>query len=92
MPGFLVGAALLYIHVVRSGPPLQIWHTEELTAEFTAERGEEIRTFDEYRQLEDTLFEQLEQKIYAKTETGPAYRLARYSSGRNLWISCGHAA
>ncbi len=79
--GFIVGAAMIYIYIVRSGPELQPWHTEELTAEFTAERRDEVQTFDDYRQLEDTLFAQLEQQIYARTETGPAYKLARYSSG-----------
>ena len=46
-----------------SGPPLQPWHTEKLTAEFTAK--EWIRTFDDYRQLEDKLFAQLEEQVYA---------------------------
>ena len=32
--GFVVGAVALYIYWVRSGPSFEIWHTEELTAEF----------------------------------------------------------
>ncbi len=79
--GFVVGVAALYIYWVRSGPSLQLWHTEELTAEFTAERADEIRTFDDYQRLEDRLFTQLEERIYARTETGPAFTLARYSAG-----------
>ncbi|MFQ5993452.1 MAG: alpha/beta hydrolase [Acidiferrobacterales bacterium] len=79
--GFLVGAAVLYVHLVRSGPPLQLWHTEALTAEFTAERADEIRTFDNYKRLEQTLFAQLDEEIYARTETGAAFALARYSAG-----------
>ena len=35
-----------------SGPPLESWHTEKLTAEFTADMADEIRTFDDYIQLE----------------------------------------
>jgi alpha-beta hydrolase superfamily lysophospholipase len=64
-----------------AGPPLKPWHSEKLTEEFTAEMAAEIRTFDDYRQLEDRLFAQLEEKIYARTETGPEYALVRYSAG-----------
>jgi alpha-beta hydrolase superfamily lysophospholipase len=31
--------------------------------------------------LEDELFQQLDEKVYARVETGPEYALARYSSG-----------
>ena len=79
--GFVVGVAALYIYWVRSGPSLQLWHTEELTAEFTTERADEIRTFDDYRRLEDQLFAQLEEQVYARIDTGPAFALARYSAG-----------
>ncbi len=79
--GFVVGVVALYIYSVRSGPSLQLWHTEALTAEFTAERADEIRTFDDYQRLEDQLFAQLEEQIYARTDTGPAFTLARYSAG-----------
>jgi alpha-beta hydrolase superfamily lysophospholipase len=64
-----------------AGPPLKPWHTEKLTEEFTAGMSEEIRTFDDYRQLEDRLFAELEQKVYAQTGTGPEYALVRYSAG-----------
>ena len=39
-----------------AGPPLKPWHTEKLTEEFTAAMTDEIRTFEDYRQLEDRLF------------------------------------
>ncbi len=79
--GFVVGALTLYIFWVRSGPPLQLWHTETLTEEFTVERTNSIVTFEDYLRLEDKLFAQLEDQIYARTETGPAFDLARYSTG-----------
>jgi alpha-beta hydrolase superfamily lysophospholipase len=62
-------------------PSLKPWHNEKLTEEFTAEMTDEIRTFDDYRQLEDRLFAQLEKKVYADTPTGPEYALVRYSAG-----------
>ena len=79
--GFIVGVFAIYVHWVRSGPPLEHWHTEDLTAEFSAERTDEIRTFDDYKRLEDRLFEQLEEQVYAKTGTGPDFALVRYSTG-----------
>ncbi len=63
------------------GPALEPWHTEELTQEFTAEKASEIRTFDDYRRLEDKLFAELEDKVYGHTGTGPAHALERYSAG-----------
>lgn len=63
------------------GTPLKPWHTEKLTEEFSTGRAGEIRTFDDYRQLEDRLFKQLEEKVYPHTETGPEYALVRYSAG-----------
>ncbi len=79
--GFVIGGFSLYIYWLRSGPPLELWHTVELTEEFTAARSDEIRSFDDYRRLEDRLFAELEDQIYARTETGPDYALARYSTG-----------
>jgi alpha-beta hydrolase superfamily lysophospholipase len=79
--GFVVGALALYIYWVRSGPSLELWHTEALSEEFTVERTNEVTSFDDYRRLEDRLFAQLEDQIYARTETGPEFVLARYSTG-----------
>ena len=39
------------------GPPLEPWHTEKLRPEFTLRKAEEVRTFDDYRKLEDELFD-----------------------------------
>ena len=64
-----------------SGPALKPWHTEKLRAEFTTRKADEIQSFDDYRQLEDELFAQLEAEVYAHTGTGPEYALVRYSTG-----------
>lgn len=60
---------------------LQPWHTAALTEEFTAATADEVRTFEDYQLLEERLFAQLEEKVIAPTETGPAYALLRYSKG-----------
>ena len=77
----MVSAAALYLFLSRTERPLQLWHTETLTAEFTADQADDVRSLEDYRRLEDRLFAQLEEKIYARTGTGPAYALVRYSTG-----------
>ncbi len=79
--GFVTGVVALSITWMSRGPSLQLWHTEELEAEFTAERADEIRAFDDYRQLEDELARQLDEQIYARADTGPAFALSRFSAG-----------
>ncbi len=59
--------AFALLILASGGPPLKPWHTEELTQEFTARRADEIRTFDNYRQLEDRLFAELDEKVYKPT-------------------------
>lgn len=66
-----------------SGPSLKPWHTEVLTDDFTADMVEDgqVRNFDDYLALEDRLFKQLDDEVYARTERGPAHELERYSLG-----------
>jgi len=71
---------LLYVQGC-SGPTLKPWHTGKLSAEFTADKADKIKSFDDYRQLEDELFAQLEEDVYARTASGPEYELVRYSAG-----------
>ena len=79
--GFVLGALVLYTIKVRSGPELEIWHSEELAAEFTTRDADEIRRFDAYLALEEELFAQLEEQVVARVGTGRAFALERYSSG-----------
>ena len=38
--GFVLGTLALYIYWVRSRPTLELWHTEELSAEFSTNNGD----------------------------------------------------
>lgn len=78
--GFVIGAMALYVHWVRSGPPLQLWHRLELTGEFAAE-VERIDSFIDYLALEERLFAELDARVFGVTPTGPAYAIVRYSPG-----------
>ena len=71
---------LLYVQSL-SFPDLQPWHSEKLSAEFTREKSAKVSSFDDYLLLEDELFGQLEQEVYAGTATGVKAALVRYSSG-----------
>jgi len=79
--GFLLGAITLLSLQGCSGPELKPWHTEPLSAEFTTDKADDIHSFADYRRLEDELFAQLEEEVYARTATGPEYALVRYSAG-----------
>ena len=63
------------------GQPLEPWHTVKLGEEFDAGTADEIRTFEEYRALEDRLFDELREEVYSQVETGPEFALFRYSAG-----------
>lgn len=81
--GLLLAVLLVYVQGCSSNPSLRLWHTEALTEEFTAGMVEagQVRNFDDYLALEERLFRQLDEVIYAKTERGPAHMLERYSYG-----------
>jgi len=75
-------ALVLFLHGCGGGANLRPWHTEFLSEEFTARMAEEgVRSFDDYLALEARLFKQLDEKVYAVTERGPAHALERYSAG-----------
>jgi alpha-beta hydrolase superfamily lysophospholipase len=79
--GFIIGGLSLHILSIRRGPPLDLWHTVDLTAEFDADRPGGVETFGDYLALEDRLFAELDEKVYANTPTGRHLALARYSRG-----------
>jgi alpha-beta hydrolase superfamily lysophospholipase len=67
------------IVLVRGRPALELWHTANLSEEFTARSR--VRTFDEYLQQEERVFAQFEREVLARTRRGSARRLARYEGG-----------
>ena len=60
---------------------LEPWHTQTLTKEFTADRADEVRTLEDYMRLEDELFRELDEKIYARVNPTPENHLSRFSPG-----------
>lgn len=60
---------------------LQPWHTHDLSEEFTVGKSAEVQDLDAYLTLEDALFLQLDEEIYADSSSGAKYSLLRYSPG-----------
>ena len=80
--GIILAMAMASFNGCSSTPPLEIWHTEKLNEEFTAELlNGEVSKFNEYIKLEDKLFKQLDIKIYAQTDTGPSQALSPTTVG-----------
>lgn len=60
---------------------LRPWHTEILQSEYSADTAAGIDSLEAYMQLEDAVFTELDERIYAHSATGPAEALERYSTG-----------
>ena len=63
------------------GPTQEIWHNVKLTEEFTASKSSEFSDFSDYQAMEERLFTELDEKIYANVGTGVDYQFVRYSRG-----------
>ena len=77
--GALVVIVVLAVVELNSRPDLSVWHETVLNEEFRADAG--LKTFDEYLELEERLFEQLDQQIYQKIEKNDQRAINRYFRG-----------
>ena len=60
-------------YLARSLPPLEIWHTYEVENEFRARDFPQGITFREYAELEDRLYEELDDAVYSQPNTAGRY-------------------
>ena len=74
----IVGA---YVYMQENRPDLKVWHRADLDAEFHAGLAGEINDIDGYLQLEEKLFEQLDQQVYAQIDATDRRQINRYASG-----------
>ena len=72
----ILTGAVVYLD---SRPDLKIWHTAELDAEFTTES--DVHSFSDYLALEERLFKQLDERVYAQIEAGDRHAINRYNQG-----------
>lgn len=80
--GFLVTVVSLIstaIYVLEQREDLSIWHEVDLDEEFDRFSG--VKDFKGYLKLEERVFQQLEDEVYAKTSPGDRYVINRYRKG-----------
>ena len=78
--GLALAVLVLGVPDCSDDPTLAPWHTQALTEEFTADMaGEQVRTLRDYLDLEERLFQELNEQIVRKTPTGAEFALTRYS-------------
>lgn len=75
--GSLLVAVIVFILYMKSLPSLATWHTTLLQNEFTVDSG--IKDFDGYIALEDTLFAELDSKVYDTLPPGEKNQIYRYT-------------
>ncbi len=79
----ILGAALtlvvIFVLYLNSRPDLSVWHLADLDEEFTADSN--VKTFEEYLALEDRLFRQLNEEVYARIANTDRTPFNRYNSG-----------
>ena len=66
---------------VRRVPELKPWHTVMLHEEFSRADTSRVRTLDDYRRLEDRLFDELRVAVYERVGEADRRALNRYSAG-----------
>ena len=80
--GLALAGCLLAAQGCSQDAPLAPWHREALTEGFTAGMADdEVRNLKDYLDLEERLFQQLDDLVVEKTPTGPDYALVRFSRG-----------
>jgi alpha-beta hydrolase superfamily lysophospholipase len=65
-----------YVYVLDQRPDLDVWHHADLDREYSRESS--ISSLDEYLELEDALFTQLDQEVYDRTPPDDGNALNRY--------------
>ncbi len=69
----------IYIYYLENRSDLKPWHQVRLDAEFRAEMVDKIKTLDDYRDLEEQLFKQLDQQVSLQLEDEDRTPLNRYN-------------
>lgn len=81
----LLGSAIVlvgvYVYTLESRPDLKVWHLAELDSEFRADQAGDISTLEDYLALEQRLFQQLQEQVYAKVGDSDQRLINRYASG-----------
>ena len=77
--GALVVVVIVFTLYLDDRPELDVWHTVDLDEEFTEDS--DVATFADYLALEQRVFDQLDEKIYAKIPDDERRLINRYNRG-----------
>jgi alpha-beta hydrolase superfamily lysophospholipase len=77
--GVVLTLLVVFVLHLEGRPELDVWHEAELDEEFTAEKA--VTSFEEYLALEERLFAQLDERVYARTGPAGNDRVNRYKRG-----------
>jgi alpha-beta hydrolase superfamily lysophospholipase len=77
--GVFLTLVVVFVLVMNNREDLSIWHLAELDEEFTVDS--EVSSFDEYLALENRLFKQLDDEVYAKIREDQKGQINRYNKG-----------
>lgn len=67
------------IYFLNLKPDLSVWHTVELEEEFTADST--LQSFRQYQTLEERMFNQLDQNVFARIQPEEKHAINRYHRG-----------
>src|SRR5210317_1236999 len=79
MVGGLLALLTVFILYLEKRPDLNIWHEAELDAAFTTKS--QVTDFRQYLELEEKLFQQLEERVYARVAPKDRHNLNRFNHG-----------
>jgi alpha-beta hydrolase superfamily lysophospholipase len=77
--GSFISALIVYIIFLERQTDLSIWHHADLDEEFTV--SSDVSSFDQYLALENRLFKQLDELVYAEVPSANTNVINRFSRG-----------
>jgi len=79
LTGVLITLFVVAVLFLNNQPDLSVWHTAELDEEFTVDSP--VTRFEDYLALEDRLFAQLNDEVYARIRPEERHLINRYHRG-----------
>ena len=77
--GVFLTLVVVFVLYMNSREDLSVWHFAHLDEEFTVDS--DVSSFKDYLALEDRLFKQLDEEVYAKIAPDQEGQINRYNKG-----------
>ncbi len=79
--GVIIALVVVYLKSAASGPDLKPWHNVELDGDFTAADAGQVASLDAYLDLEERLFQELQEEVYGRIEPEDRRTFNRFYKG-----------